>query len=330
MSNIVPLEVGDLGHLMHGFKSFMAATGIEEILGGPDVLDEGLRQLSLGAMPLAAELVTLTEQGWDLSDIVNDPDGAPHTCRVHGFVEDLLTMRVPQELEPWARKLWKMVPPPEVTVMRKGIVTLAVNAANPMARALGRFFVFEAVCMIQRLDLLDSGVHLEVLDGSRGDVEVIAESELRILEEASDYQKVVVDLDDPLFLLQVFGLKSMDKHIEGLRREVTLLTREMHERLEKRRELCEVAARLDPKDGVVLLNYTAETLGTQELAAHQLRARHPGHLSDVGDAAVWKRKERLPEKVARLDNNPAATKDVTFADLILEAAQGQPALEDAR
>ena len=323
MEQLIPIEEPDTGQLVTGFLGFMETTGLAEVVGGQEVLKAGIQELVKGALPLAAELVMLDSQGRDLADAVNDPETAPYASKVHGFMEDLLTLEVPGELLPWARRIVRMSPS-EALTLRRTTTTLALRGTNPMSPALGRFFLFEALCIIQRFELLASGVQIEALGGRGRDVETIAERELAIAESAPAYGDALLDLDDPMGLLQMLGLVGLDGHLQALKAELAVLKKEMTETLERRRNILQVSEQLHPTDAILLLNETADEFGEERLSVRQLRARHPGHLGEVSDSAIWKRVERLPEKIQRRDSLqtsrtvPSPNNGPNLADLVME------------
>ena len=118
MEQLIPVEEPDTGQLVSGFLGLMETTGLAEVVGGHEVLKAGVQELVKGALPLAAELVMLDSQGRDLADAVNDPENAPYVSRVHGFIKDLLTLEVPAELLPWARRIVRMSRSEALTLRR--------------------------------------------------------------------------------------------------------------------------------------------------------------------------------------------------------------------
>lgn len=333
MPPLNPFKGTGLGLVMDGFFAVFEQTGFADVIGGPEVLKEGMNDLLLGALPLAGELVQAERRQVSLADAVYDPDNWPHLALVHGFIVNLLTMNVPEELIPWASRLASMVPPPEIGALHHTLVATAVQDPNPIARALSRFIVFESVCLIQRLALLHDGVHVEAVGGRRRDVETVAETELRFLENADVYQAELLALEDPLQLLNMCGLVSLTRHLEVLKDELAFVSKEINEQLARRQRLLAIADRLDPKDRIVLLNGVADTFGEESVASHQLRRLNSGHLDGLSDEAIWKRKSRLPEKVKGLNldedgypepmGDAKTSKSMTFADLILQAADSQ-------
>ena len=316
MQQLISIEEPDTGQLVSGFLGLMETSGLAEVVGGQEVLKAGIQELVNGALPLAAELVMIESQGRALADSVNDPENAPYVSKVHGFMEDLLTLDVPAELLPWARRIVRMSPS-EALTMRRATTTLALRGTNPMSRALGRFFLFEALCIIQRFELLASGIELKALGGRSRDVETIAEREVAIAEAAPAYGNALLDLDDPMGLLQALGLVGLDGHLQALKAELAVLKKEMTETLERRRRILQVSEQLHPADAILLLNETADEFGEERLSARQLRTRHPGHLGELSDAAIWKRVERLPEKIERRDALQTR-KSQNLADLVME------------
>lgn len=320
MSNIVQ-QMG-VSPLIERFHHFAEDSGLAEAMGGPEALERGVQNLLQGALPLAAELMQLEMQGRDLSDAVNDPDNAPHVSRIHGFLEDFMTMKVPSELMPWARR-FASSPVEEMNTVSRGIAKLALRSPNPIARALGRFLIFETLVIGQRLALRSSETSLERIGGRARDVEIIAERELKVVEASVELGDEVLEAEDPIGAMELLSMLGLTGHVQELHKELQTMTRDVGEQLRRRERILEVSEKLDPKDAVVLLNGTAEEFGEEKLSAEQLRRRHPGHLGDVSDAAVWKRTERLPGKIekAMASDEPAGPPKGSLLEILDEVEQ---------
>lgn len=334
MSSLVMLHDTGLGRLVEGFIAFAKAVGLDEVIGGSEVLHAGVDQMVMGALPLAGELVHIEQRQVSLADAVHDPVSWPHAVHLHGSLKNMLTMDVPTELLPWARRLFAMMPPPSVTMIRRGLVATAVQDPNPVARALTRFLVFEAICLIERLTLLESDTRVELLGGRGRDVEVVAERELGVLDGLEVARDELLACDDPLTVLQAGGVVNLNAHLTVLKDELAIVSGEIHEQLDRRRRVLAVADALDPRDQVVLLNELAAEFGEEQYAAAELRRLNPLHFEGLSDSALWKRVERLPGKIARRaplldDGPPQITKShigdmsgaVTVAELILSSTR---------
>lgn len=92
---------------------------------------------------------------------------------------------------------------------------------------------------------------------------------------------------------------ALGRYVHLLRAELAYLSRDIHDQLERRKQILAAAARVAPADAVLILNQTAEELGEERLAVVQLRRLHPLLLGDLSDRAIYKRVERLPEGVVR-------------------------------
>ncbi len=311
-----------LSKALNDVVDLLDSTGLAEMVGGRAVLEQGVRDLAAGAMPLAAELLRLQHQKRDLADAVNDPDNAPYATQVHGYLADALALEVPAELVPWCRRIVEMPPPANTDELQRALVHWALRPDNELVRAVARFAVFELLCMIQRLVLLREGVRLESVLGRPDDVAIIAERELQIAEEADAYQASLLETESPLGLLEVLSVAGLAEHVELLREQLKSATRDVHEVLKRHMRIREVAEQLDPVDSVVLLNAVADQLGEQRLTASQLRRKHPAVLEDMTDAAVWKRHERLEESVRRAaDEGFTRNRGPKLAELILELGE---------
>jgi hypothetical protein len=295
-------------------RALFVSMGLPELVGGIEALDAGLKDLKAGLLVVAADLVMAEWQEVDLADAVLDPVRFPHAARMHGLLDDLLSMNVPAELERWVRKIARAGPLPDVPEINRAIATLAVAAANPFHRALARFGLFELLCLRQRLLLRQGRVQLEVMGGRRRDVEDLAEAEVDAACALAASGPDLLAIDDPLATIEKMATLALARYVELLRRELADLSAAMQAQLGRRERILAAMARVDAADAVLILNQVADEFGEERLGAMQLRQVHPLLLGELSRDAIYKRVERLPEKVACGKGSTGRS----FGDMMLE------------
>lgn len=280
-------------------RSLFITTGLPDVMGGIAAFDAGIEELKVGLLAVATDLIRADRLEVDLADAVLDPVRFPHAAEMHGTIGDLLKMRVPSEVESWAWKVARATPPPDVPEISRAIASLAVAATNPFHRALGRFGLFELICLRQRLLLRRDGVHLELINGRRRDIEVIAAAEVEAACALAASGPELLALEDPVATIEKMASLALFRYVDVLRRELAELNRVMYEQLERRKRILAAAARVEPGDAVLILNQAADEFGEERLAAVQLQRMHPLLLAGLTDDAIYKRVERLPDKVVK-------------------------------
>jgi len=166
-----------------------------------------------------------------------------------------------------------------------------------------------------------SGERLELVGGGSQDVEAIAEAELREGESRPALRESLFAQDDPLRMLEVFGLVRLADHAKNLKSELATASVEIRTWLDQREKVLDLEALLAPADAVILRNGTANLFEEEELTAEQLRRRHPGLLGHVSEESIWKRKERMIGKIRKgelrkVEGGP------TLLDVTLRAHEG--------
>lgn len=305
--------------VIHSIKErliqILGDVGATDLIGGPDVLEEGLRDLGIGLTQLAVDLCAAEAQSVPLKLAVFD-DRFPHAVRAHGLVCDVFDMHLPEEVIPWAQQMLALGPAPDAPTLRRALVRWALRGEDPLIRAVAQWVVFEGMCLNQRVLLRAAGVYLETMGARPHEVETIAQMELEAACALDEGGCDLAGLEDPMDMLNIFALTSLTEHIEDLRDELRQVSQDVREQLDRRVEIMAIYERLSPDDAVILRN-EAELDG-ERLAAHELRQRHPLVLAGLSDDGVYKRVERLPAKARKLVAEPAtATRGQSFVDLLL-------------
>jgi len=311
MSDIIP------AHYLGGIRNYFDENGLTDVVGGPEALEEGLRQLKAGVLPVIAELVAAQAAGDDLSDAVFDTDHYPHLVRVHGFLNDILVMDLPSELLPWARKLTAFGPPPGAKALRKAAASQALRGADARAH-LARFALFEALCLNQRLILMAQKGHLESINGRSSDIEVIAEREVDLALGWPAYGNDLARTDDPLKTLIAAAVVTLRNHVEQLKAELLSVRGEVHDKLVARSRILEVIDALPADQAVLVYNECAAAFDEDKLEAEDLRVHHPAMFGHISRDAIYQRVHRLPGKVEQLKlESVQQRRKPSLADLIL-------------
>jgi len=316
MSQLTPTKLLDVA------RAYLDRADLVDAVGGPEALEEGLRELAAGAMPLVGELAAAEAAGVDLSDAVHDADRFPHLVRFHGFLSDVLVMDLPEELVPWAREfVGNGTPSAGASALRRGAAAVALSGSEAMAH-LARLGLFEALCLNQRLLLMSEGAHLEAVGGRARDIEAIAEREVDLAMTWRSYGRDLLGMDDPLPTLVAAAVVGLGEHVDHLRRELRTLRVEVHDNLDQRRRVLEVMDQLPPDQAVLVENECAAMLGEEKLEAEQLKEHHPGLLGGISRDAIYKRVHRLPGRIERLSARPVVRRSrSSLADLILGASR---------
>jgi hypothetical protein len=299
------------------FVELVDRSCLTEAVGSRATLERGLDELRAGILPVLAELVQAHERGTPLARAVYDGERYPHLVRVHGWLADVMDLTVPCQLQPWARRVLALAPAVGDDDFERLVATVAFRSPSLAERAMGRFALFELLCLDQRLSLLAGHVDVEVIGGRPDQLETIAEGELAEVEARPEYREALVAMEDPLGTLRVLlgaSVARLDAYVEILREEVARVGREMAHRLQIRQDMLRALAQLDPADAVLIKNAHAEAFGIERLTVEQLKARHPGLLAALSPAAARKRLERALKRRPDAATPPRPT---TFGDLLL-------------
>ncbi len=307
----------DASCLASRLRGLLVEWKLPELVGGELAFEAGLDELKVGLLSVAAELVHAQLQGVDLSDAVFDTERFPHTCRMHGVLADAMEMDAPSEMMPWIRKILATGPLPDVPEINRSIATLAAWSPNVSVRMLARFGLFEMACLQQRLVLRLDGVHLELMNGRRRAVEIIAEQEVEAACVLAAASEDFLAAEDPVGLVAQMATTCLARYIDALRGELGQLSADVHAQLERRKLIIEAAARVEPVDRILIFNLAEDTAGEERLSPGQLRRLHPILLGELTDDNAYKRVERLADRVR--SGTPKPTNSIL--DLILEATR---------
>jgi hypothetical protein len=316
MSEIVPVT------WLERIQSYFDQHGLTEAVGGVEALDEGLKQLAAGALPVAGELIALQAAGDSLADAVYDTLHYPHLVKVHGFINDVLVMDLPGDVLPWARKVTALGAPEGSMQVRRATTRAAVVGTDALAH-LARFALFEVLCVRQRLVLMAQGAHLESYNGRRRDIEAISEREVELAQAWEGYGRDLSRVEDPVKALSAAAVLSLQEYVDNLREELRALGREVHEGLEARRRVLEVMDSLPADQAVLVHNECADIFGEEKIEAEDLLQQHPAMLGHLGRDAIYQRVHRLPARIAKLGVEEVdRQRRPSLADLILELSRG--------
>lgn len=300
----------------HDIKSRILAlldrTGATERVGGPEVWEEGFRQIQAGLLQVGTDILVAETQGVALSDAVFDLERFPHLTRAHGLARDFLDLEVPAEVAPWARDAVALDPGEEVGHLRRLLVAAAHDRRNPVWAGIARFVLFETLCVNQRVLLRVSRTYLEPLDAHPHAVEVLAEREVDAVLALPT--EVLAEADDPLLVFVASAFESLDGYIDDLHEALQGTTSEFRERLEARRQLLEMMEGLPPVDVVLLRNQSA--LDGEERTVLDLRRLHPLVLGAMEENALHQRSRRAPGKVLKAAKKPR--KQLTLGDILVQ------------
>ncbi len=315
MEDLTPLDVASR------LRAQLEASGLVDLVGGLQVLEQGLSEIARGLDLVASELLAAEAADVPLYLAVRDLERCPHTARLHGLLSDLLTMDVPEELLPWARRLVASGAAPDAPEVRRALTHWAVRAPGPKLRMLAQLALFEAVVFNQRLLLLASDVRLDVVPGQGRTVEEIADLEVLRATTLPEYGDDLLDLEDPLPVLVAKAFEQLGLQVEELREELVWATAPVREAVETRRELLDILERLPPADAVLLHNEGG--LGAEVFEVEDLRHLHPGLLGGLSRDAIYQRARRARTKARRVAAEALHLRaGVSLADLLLADIRG--------
>jgi len=272
------------------------------MVGGQAVVEAGFDQLQAGLMPLLGELLEAEASKIGLAGAVLDLNRYPHLARLHGILGDVLEADVPAELLTWLARLPALVPLLDADSLTPVITKYAFRSSSPVDRAFGKLLFFELLCFSQRLLLCGSRLRLEAVGGDGRDVEKIAEEELAKALENSAYGaelRALEDPDSPIRVLVARVSVALTEYVDDLKRELSFISRDIREALERRAEFVARLDEMDSADAVLLRNVGAEVMGEERLTIDQLRRQHPLVLDDVSNVAARKRVERIKKRLER-------------------------------
>lgn len=315
MSDIVPTSWLDT------VRGFFDEQGLTDAVGGPEALEDGLKQLAAGALPVAGELIAAESSDEPLSDAVFDTDRFPHLVRVHGFINDVLVMDLPSDVLPWARKVAELGAPVGTEQVKRAATRRAIVGQDALAHLL-RLALFEVLCVRQRLVLMAEGAHLETYNGRGRDVEAIAEREVELAVAWRDYGRDLERLNDPVKALSAAAVISLQDYVDSLRRELRALGREVHEQLAARERVLEVMDSLPVDQAVLVHNECAAIFGEDKVEAEDLLKQHPAMLGHLGRDAIYQRVHRLPGRIEKLSlEKVERQRRPSLADLLLDLSK---------
>ena len=298
-------------------RRYLLDSGLADLVGGEEVLDEGLREAAQGLLPLAGELLVASERGDCLSEAVFQGDSYPHLVFWHGLLSDILIAVYPPEFRSWLEALVEAGPPPDAPELRKAMFMIALRSTDPGASALARFLLFEGIVLNMQLSLRAGDLSLESLGGSVRSVEAMAEREVEAALESEVYGDEVLAVEEPLRVLYAAAMVELDNHVADLRVQLTGLMAHMHAQLRAREEIIEVGKMLDPADAAILYNQ-AEVSG-ERLSVGQLRQQHPIVLGHLKPNSISQRARRVTDKAHRVLVEPVERKlEPSMAELLID------------
>lgn len=318
MNDVIPIDIE--ARLL----KLLADSGLQDTVGGLPAIREGVRQMKVGLLQVASDLIAVDERGEALSLAVFDAVRYPHLASFHGFVSDLLHLEVPTDLQPWATRIVEAGPAPDAPEVRRWLTHLALRADNQVHRVLGRLMLFESFCLNQRAHIRAARVRLEVVGGHRADVEAVAEVELLTLLGESEYAEAVLELEDPWPSLMGAALISLNRHEQELRDQVAQVGSDVHAQLELRRHLLEALDGLPDVDAVLLRNVYASEFGEERITVEHLQTLHPTLLGGMKRNTLDQRLKRLLARRERL-LEPSKERGVSLLDLLISKPVGLPA-----
>lgn len=275
-----------------------------------DEIEAGLAHLEAEVGRIAMDAYTALAKGTRLGDAVLDFENYPYLARFHAYMDDILTLSLPPELEQWLRKLVAMPEPPAFESMRCKLVATAAEPANPYLQALARFVLFEGV----RLNLvLGVHSHREETMGvglQLGELDEIAEQHVDTwLAEGP----AVPEDTRPFHIIVAAAVEKLAERSNELHEEMRSVKRDVVEAISRRCQIEAALAEMDTVDALLVRNAIGPALGEQRLKVEHLQQRHIV-LEDYKREALDQRLKRAKEK----GDAGLRRRRVALVDLLLE------------
>jgi hypothetical protein len=280
----------------------------------------GLEALEYGAAKLGLEAGHAASCGIPLARAVQDGERFPALRAFHLSVRDVLTMNLPPDLLPNARRACEVIPAlPEVEEFRLELARRACDRNAPHAsRALARLVLFEAVRLNVLVCTWEDAEALTRVGVEDEDVDANAERQVDTLIANAD---VLAEPNPvrPLDLLVAAALEGLRVHVDQAREAVRCLTVETHEELARRARLEALLNGLDAEQAILIRNSLAPRIGEQRLSVERLIAAHPMLFDGQPRNAIDQRLCRLRTSI--LDRGePPTPRGVRLIDVIRDAS----------
>lgn len=278
------------------FFSLYADSGFGELVPLEE-LQRGFADLQDELPPLLGELAKAHRKRVPLSKATLDDQGYPNLFRVHHVLADIVQIGLPgeffEEFCGWMRRFVSLIAsqPQRIRDLGHTVAGLAFDAPNPGDRMLGRFVVFELLCVAERAVRRMEGCHPELLGLPPDFIERTAEQEMLHFESDPKLMRELRNADDPIQALfasvHVFAALQMRLMAE----ELTDLNLAGRRRATIRKTLLEVFDHLPPHEAV-LFRHSVRFFDYETVSLSQLRARHPLVLAGTTDNVLSQRKRR--------------------------------------
>ncbi len=283
-----------------------------------EVLEEGLRDIELGAGQLLADVERAHRRGVSFADAVHAHDQFPYLGRFHGFLHDAFLLELPEELMPIMRRLQTMQTPTWAQNLLDDFCVVARSThARPEERALARLLIFEGVRVNLFIAAYRTNGGFEGLGGCRRDLDVLADQQLGALlaiplevDASTNYR--------PFLTTVAAAIDHLQAHVDQLNLQ--------HGLIGELRQACEDRARLemllrdaDPVDAAVLRNKFDRAHHQQPVPVQRLPLEHPIVLADHNEDSLNQRTSRAVRALMHAPDSLARrARPITLADLILE------------
>lgn len=275
-------------------------------------LRSGFADLLADVAVLFAELNRAQHRGVRLAAAVRDPDAYPHLSRVHGYFADAPHMQVPSEFAVWMRRVVAFDRrDPSRCRQISHIIWAMASHSHPSNRLLGRFAVFELLCVGVRFENQMSWPPHRGPRPFEGEtpadfIEGLAENELEKFDASPEYLQQLRCLLDPSTVPAAAMKILFETHHSDLAESLAFVTSQTHEHYERRQRFVQLMTSLPPDEALLFRRKYAHAFGEAQPTFAQLRRLHPGLLGHVSEAALRQRTRRQRvewERQLKLDTN---------------------------
>jgi len=267
---------------------------------------------------LAAEAQHAEAQGKTIGQASADPDNFQLLHVLHNGVQDFLTLEIPSELVPWARRVLRMPEPPIASEIQSLLGRLAIDPeAPPTQRSLARVLLYQGTRLQILLEEHLSGRSIAAVGAKPSDIDEIVDLQVsKWIEHAHEFADEV----HPFEVLAAAARGWLDRHVEALRSFVGRMDADMAELFRMRGQLELRLREMSAPDAVLFWNSCADVFEEQYLNVERLQKRHRLLFEGMKRPALDQRVHRLNERVGRTHEFPKR-RGVALIDLLAEQLQ---------
>jgi hypothetical protein len=306
----------------------LVALGIQEFVPDRTAIRQVIAEIEADLLRVAVDAHHALAVGVGFPDAVGDDANYPHLRRFHLGAIDMLTVGLDPRLQEWARRVLAARESPIAEEFRSWLTKLATDRSqSPVAQALARFVLFEAVRLNLVIVAWNTGGAFEAENGRLEDLDRIAEAAVASAVAARSDGPPAPSLED-LVRRAVERMRDYASDLHVLLSEVAEdVAQAAQEQAALEAAVSVELRKLDSADALLLRNRVAPDLDEQRLSIELLTRDHPLVLGTMTRAAADQRVSRLLRRLR--ERGPAGLpgrKQPSLIDLFedADAEEGEP------